>query len=481
MHVYPIILVAAVLLADEEVLWPLVDGGEAPGRSVAWTIGPLIAVLVAQWAATSWGIRAVQRGGGARPAARAERAARWARGAIMLHHVAAVLMLGWLDAVRALLGDRVAIDELLAIGPALGALASTWWVAEPVERRVHAASLINRLDAGAPVYAMPSRAGFVLLHLRLHVLPLLVPVLVIAAANESIRTWSATSELAASQPWVVDAAAVAIALVAFIAAPLFIRPLLHVSRVESGPLRDDLASMCRRHGVRARHIFIWHTQGWMINAAVMGVIAPLRYVLLTDALVETMSREEVRAVMGHEIGHVKRRHMPWLLAAVLASLALAGMMVEWPLRTWLHWQGQESWPGDARLHMVVLVAEAVIAIAAFGWVSRRFERQADAFAVQHLSDDGCDGSGYSARAISPAAVNALCGALDTIAHLHGADRRRRSWRHGSIAWRQTFLRSIVGRPADDLAIDRQVRWLKVVIALVLALALLTMVLSRFVP
>ena len=41
------------------------------------------------------------------------------------------------------------------------------------------------------------------------------------------------------------------------------------------------------------------------------------------------------------------------------------------------------------------------------------------------------------------------------------------WRHGSIAWRQAYLQTLIDQPVDNLAIDRQVRWIKLASAVII--------------
>ena len=111
----------------------------------------------------------------------------------------------------------------------------------------------------------------------------------------------------------------------------------------------------------------------------------------------------------------------------------------------------------------------------FGWVSRRFERQADTFAVQYLAQHGqrttpranCDSS-----VIDLWPIRVMTGALQQVADLNNIPIRRRSWRHGSIAWRQAYLRRLVGTPIDRQPIDRQIVMIKVVSAItIMTLAL----------
>jgi Zn-dependent protease with chaperone function len=122
-------------------------------------------------------------------------------------------------------------------------------------------------------------------------------------------------------------------------------------------------------------------------------------------------------------------------------------------------------PYAATIALVRDLAVAVFGLLAFGFVSRRFERQADTHAVRLLSERDA-----SADA-TPAAVGAMTGALSMVAFLNHVPVERPSWRHGSIAWRQAYLRSLAGQPHARVAIDGLVRAI-CALALVTVLAML---------
>ncbi|MFO0874845.1 MAG: M48 family metalloprotease [Phycisphaerales bacterium] len=205
----------------------------------------------------------------------------------------------------------------------------------------------------------------------------------------------------------------------------------------------------------------------MLNGAVVGLVPWLRYVLLTDALIDVLPREQLVAVMAHEVGHVRRRHMLVSALGLLACAALGSFAVDGAvaaLRSSVPVQ-----PGDAGgpsewIDLGGMVVAAALTLVGFGVVSRRLERQADTFAVAHLSSS-------SDRMVLPAAVDAMCGALAAVSSSSGVDPGRRSYRHGSIASRQAYLRSIEGAPTQGLAIDRQVRWMTLASAIIVAVAL----------
>jgi hypothetical protein len=70
------------------------------------------------------------------------------------------------------------------------------------------------------------------------------------------------------------------------------------------------------------------------------------------------------------------------------------------------------------------------------------------------------------QTVSAEAVDAMRGALNVIARLNTIDPHRPSWRHGSIAWRRAYLRSIIGRPLLSLPIDRLIWRMKLAAALI---------------
>src|SRR4051812_33209886 len=58
----------------------------------------------------------------------------------------ALFELGWLRAVRSMVGDLLLVDELLAMAPFVGVLVGAWWSMFPVDRRYQEAILVRQLD-----------------------------------------------------------------------------------------------------------------------------------------------------------------------------------------------------------------------------------------------------------------------------------------------------------------------------------------------
>lgn len=465
------ILLATVLFADRLP-------GFAAERGAGWAalaavLLPPALALVAQTLAVRRADRMLERGDprGARAVGRADAATRivaWA-GAIGL--AIACFGFGWVAVVRAAIGDLPALDEFLAMAPALAAMALSWWIDEPIERRVREASLVRRLDEGLPIPPSPSRLGFVATRLRTTVLLLLVPMLLVLGLGELLAPRAAAL---APEGWGTassDAALFASAAIVYLGAPLLARAILSLRPLPQGALRDDLLDVARSSRVRIGQIYLWNTHYAMVNGAVLGVVPRLRFVLLTDALLELLPRDQLRAVMAHEVGHVRRRHLPWLLVALVALLALATPVAAWPLERVLD-AAERSTMDDASLDLLAdwlgrcaVLGAGLLGLVGFGWVSRRFERQADVFAVQTLS------RASGSPTVTAEAVRAMTGALESVAIHAGVDPARRSWRHGSIRWRQRYLLGTVGAGLERVPIDRLVLAIKAAAALGAALVL----------
>jgi STE24 endopeptidase len=402
-------------------------------------------------------------------------------------HIFNIFFVGWPEAVRALTGDIILIDELLILAPVLITWSLGWWSIGPIERRIREASLVRDLDAGKPLYPIVTRTQFVLSNLRYHVFLLLVPMLILLAWAETIERYAprilGSVPSAAGGPPQLDPAMVPVATVLqlagvfllFILMPLGLRLVWDTIPMGPGVMRHTLETLCRRCRCKVGDLLVWRTHGLMLNGAVIGLFWPLRYILLTDALLDALTPAEVEAVTAHEVGHVRRRHLLWLAGTMLASLMTASLVLS-GVRVALFFVLPEFATSPVTEALLAL-ASLLFALIALGYVSRRFEWQADAYAVAAISrstapgEPGPDGVGpvvatRPSNIITPEAVAAMHGALTTVARASGLPIRKFTWRHGSIWTRQQRLMALINRPIGRLRIDSEVRWLKFTIAMV---------------
>jgi STE24 endopeptidase len=157
-------------------------------------------------------------------------------------------------------------------------------------------------------------------------------------------------------------------------------------------LAAELQELSRRAGVPVRTILVSDAsrRTRKHNAYVSG-LGPTRRLVLFDTLLADVPRGELRGVVAHELGHRRHRHV-----AAGTLLAMAGaaafVLVLWGL---LSWHGLLSavgaaGAGDPRVVPLVLLVSSMLELGTlpFGtWVSRRWERTADRFALE-LTGDG---------------------------------------------------------------------------------------------
>ena len=403
--------------------------------------------------------RRMDRAGSLSAAWATERLATWVLAAGASIVVYATLVLGWLDAARNLVGDLVLVDELLAASPFILLVLATWWSGYPITRRLKEALIWRHLHEGVPLHPPPTRAQHVISQARFHLLSVLTPMSLLTAWEEvvlRVPAWAGWE--APPRWWLTLEAPISWAGIVLIISmvPALLRRVWDTTELEEGSIREQSLDVCRRYGVKVRGPFLWRTHGTMLNGAILGLFYPFRYMLFTDALLERLTRQELEGVIAHEVAHVYERHMVWLGVLVLASVLAAGWIGAGAAYVFAPALSVDAmWPAILALGGTVLV---------FGWVSRRFEWQADAFAVRHLTP-----SAEPAQAVTAEAAASMVATLQAVADLNGIRTERFTFRHGSIEQRQRRILALVGRPVARLPIDRQVKILKLV-GLILVIA-----------
>ncbi len=399
--------------------------------------------------------------------------ARLMRWSAVVLVVIAVMVFGWGARVREVTGDMLILDEAILLAPAFVILFASWWLIYPFELRVHDARLIRDIDEGFPVTPLPNRLAWVILQVRTHLLLLLVPIAMIAVSVDVGRRAVGFLVVDAAD-WVRTLGGFFAAFPMILLSPWVTLRLLDTSPLPSGEVRDALEATCRSAGARIRDVMLWRTGGTMFNGAVTGFIPRARWVLLSDGLLERLEREEVLAVMGHELAHVRKRHMFWLAARVAAAGVILIMAID-PLVLELRQRvidaGGTFESMTRKVEWIDLGATALVlacSLVIFGWVSRRFERQADAFAAVQLSGQGTP----AGKLVAPEGVEAMRSALGSVSRLNGVPTSRHSWRHGSILGRQKALSRLEGTRCLQMPIDRFVRGINMASALTIGLGIL---------
>jgi STE24 endopeptidase len=174
--------------------------------------------------------------------------------------------------------------------------------------------------------------------------------------------------------------------------PIVILPLFNkFTPLPEGPLRERLLTLGRRTGFTARSIQVMDgsKRSRHSNAFFTG-FGRFRKIVLFDTLIEQLADPELEAVLVHEIGHSKKRHVPKMLAWSAVGLLVSLYAVAWLAKQEWFDAAFGFQPGNfaPALLIFALLSGAVtfwIAPLQNFWV-RRFEYQADTFAAGTMGE-----------------------------------------------------------------------------------------------
>ncbi|AKJ30438.1 M48 family metallopeptidase [Caldimonas brevitalea] len=177
--------------------------------------------------------------------------------------------------------------------------------------------------------------------------------------------------------------------------PTVIAPLFNKFQpLDNDSLRQRVEALMARCGFAAKGLFVMDgsRRSAHANAYFTGFGAAKRVVFF-DTLLNKLSPEEVEAVLAHELGHFKHRHIVKRMVAIF-GVSLAGFAL-------LGWLSNQTWfytglgvepnlaaPNDAVALLLFLLAGPAFMFFVSPWmasVSRRHEFEADAYACAQAS------------------------------------------------------------------------------------------------
>ncbi len=182
-------------------------------------------------------------------------------------------------------------------------------------------------------------------------------------------------------------------LVMLWAYPAFIAPLFNkFTPLEDVELKQRIEDLLHRNGFSSQGIFVMDgsKRSGHGNAYFAGLGSQKRIVFF-DTLLEGLTHREVEAVLAHEIGHFKHRHVQKRIAMVaiisLANLALLGWLMQ---QLWFYQGLGVSTPSTHTALMLFILIMPVFTFflnPIMAWASRRHEFEADAFAAQQTEPE----------------------------------------------------------------------------------------------
>lgn len=181
-------------------------------------------------------------------------------------------------------------------------------------------------------------------------------------------------------------------LLMMVLAPVLIMPLFNkFTPLPEGALRNRLLALAGRTQFRAQSVQVMDgsKRSRHSNAFFTG-FGKFRKIVLFDTLIQQLADGELEAVLAHEIGHYKKRHILKMLVASSAGTLLGFYLLSWLARQPWFFHSFGFQPGS--LVPALLLFGLLSGILTF-WLSpvahawsRRYEYQADAFAADVMKE-----------------------------------------------------------------------------------------------
>ena len=450
-------IVAAATTADSLPHRPAPDGG----LRLTLALAALAVVTAFPLAAAYATVRALRRDFTSRR--RWLRHFRWLR---TVHTAAWVVAtgillygLGWAQLVRwnwHLNGVFLA-DDLLILLPVILPMFVAWAAMNQVERA--AESQVLRVTT-LPSTTL-SGGGLLGLQVRCHLLLVLVPVLAMLAIQDGFRLiWP---QMVTGRHGAMLCLPALVTLV--IGFPWLLRHAWSAKPLPTGPLRVALHDDCCRWRTVVSDVLVWPTGGRVTTAAVSGLIPALRYLVLSDALVDRFDRQAVQAIVAHEAGHIHHRHLWLRTMALIAPMILLFVAIQGatqqtrfpPEAVWLFGADPRSLAAVAMLAGIGLYAVFI-----FGPYCRLLEHQADIFACRALQGSG-------GRVVTRHSLMHFAGTtrslrtLERIGAACGLRRHASSWLHPSTAERASLLAALRVSPRRQQRFARKMHSLELLV------------------
>jgi STE24 endopeptidase len=188
--------------------------------------------------------------------------------------------------------------------------------------------------------------------------------------------------------WATGLSFVFLMLVQLIA-PVYLLPLLNDYKpLPDGPVREAVLSLARANQVPTRHVewFDASKQTTRISANVAGLLGTTR-IALNDNLLNKTSLPEIKAVLGHEMGHYVLNHVwkaPILITLVIGvAMALLSLGMDRALARWGSRLGITERADPAGLPLAIALFSVIFFVLTpiTNSITRSYEAEADAFGL----------------------------------------------------------------------------------------------------
>lgn len=311
------------------------------------------------------------------------------------------------------------LQGLLAMALFFGFLCTIWYFAVPAYRQVFGIRI--------------SRRSYIVSNTRLN-LPILFPWVLLSLIYDllSMSPWGQPTGFLNTMAGQLLFFSVFLALLMIIL-PVFIQSWWGCKPLENMPKARELKAFLWEKGFKYRNLLRWPLfEGRMMTAGIMGIVPRYRYIMVTDSLFEVLTVEELKAVLAHEMGHARYRHLLFYVLFLIGYLVLAFGFFDFffyflATRPFFIKFFSSGHADGSNLFYFALSLPMLLSLIIYfryvmGFFMRHFERQADLYSAKVM--------GTPEYTIS---------SLEKIALLSGKSRNVPSWHHFSIRQRVDCL------------------------------------------
>jgi Zn-dependent protease with chaperone function len=243
--------------------------------------------------------------------------------------------------------------------------------------------------------------------------------------------------------------------------PLLIQKIWKCKSLKNGKVREQIKELCLKTDFKYADILTWDLfGGTMITAGVMGLWSKFRYLLVTPALANLLDDNEINAVISHEIGHVKKKHLYFYVLFFTGYMVCVYFIFD-PLMLLIYsssllYKSALFLKINHDTFIPIIFSLALISVFllyfryVFGFFMRNFERQADVYVFSVM------GNAFG-----------LITTFYKIIKYSGQSPDKPNWHHFSISQRIEFLRDCHKDPSKINKHNKKVQ--KIIIGFILAL------------
>ena len=343
------------------------------------------------------------------------------------------------------LKNFILLDEMLILSPMLLALIGSWIVQ------------FDYQSASIPLdKRFKERIEFVSIRCRIYLAIVLLPIFLLVLIKD---LWPFLGSVSPA----IGTLAATIALTSlFCLMPLMISWLWSNRALAESEGRAELLALCRSHRMSVKDIRIWDTGHRIVNALVAGVFPKFRLLMMSDLLLSSFPKNELKSVLLHEAGHVRLNHLPIRIGFVLLP-AFAMVCIESDQNQTMRTLIDSVWVLNhfsvdlgVLLGLIFLVYVCLIT----AWLSRNMEFEADLYAVGAFSKT----SAPETEEI-PTPAQSMSDALLRFAEQNPEQLTQRSWTHPSLMDRIEKIRDFVQKPNSATTFRRKFQGQQLIMAI----------------